>query len=164
MVLSGIQYCTTGSIPSKTIFETSCYCVISIVGEIIKDLYFECLLWKNSFFICCCKCILAHLAKGWGSYCHHLASVFVVCQQFFQKNSSQKLLDRIQWKWKWLFHRVSCTQWLLNFFIPVQAWLLLLKIETEGSECSFSQISVKPVGFYLNSDFLMIRRPPRSTL
>ena len=67
--------------------------------------------------------------KGHVSYCHHLASVVVVCRKLFQKSSPLKVLD--QWKPNlvWIITRVSSFKIVSGDAVHQPTCPLLLKIE-----------------------------------
>ena len=73
--------------------------------------------------------------KGQVSYCHHLASVVVVCpssvvrRKLFQKSSPLKVLDLWKPNLVWIITRVSSSKIVSGDAVHQPTWPLLLKIE-----------------------------------
>ena len=97
--------------------------------------------------------LLAHLAKGNVSFCHHFASVVVRrpasvvrrpssgVRKLFQKSSPLKLLHGLSWNFACMFFSVLAIKLLFLFLISWITWRLLLKIEHRVKTMFFANIS-----------------------
>ena len=94
--------------------------------------------------------LLAHLAKGHVSFCHHLASVVrrrpsVVRRKLFKKSSPLKLLDQLKPNLVWIITRVSSFEIVSGEAVHQPTWLLLLKTEHMVKLQVFWVITQKPL-------------------